>query len=492
MLKYVLKRVLIFIPTILVISLLTFIIALNTPGDPVELMLNAEQGGQGQSSQKIATERAYQELRHKLGLDLPVFYFTLTSASLPDTLHRIPKKFHRHALEELCDRFGNWQEISTYYRSVITLRETLWRHADIIPDSEDKIQLLENISVLPEKSDTAEIKKLLGEIKSAIQADSSLRTYQVQSGECSKNFEEIIRRARPYKKYIPSVHFHGTKNQYHLWFFGDKPWFEEVPEYAYRSAGFIRGDFGKSYQDKRPVSDVIWDALKWTLIISFLSILISYAVAIPLGVLSAAKKGTSFERTLSTVLFMLYSLPAFWIATLLIIFFGGGDYFDIFPSFGITSLPEDTPIGEYIADVAFHLILPVFCLTYGSFAFLSRQMRGGMLSVIGQDFIRTARAKGASEKRVIWHHAFRNSLLPILTLFANILPALISGSFVIEWIFSIPGMGKITFDGLMARNYPIVYTSMMLTSALTLTGTLLSDILYAVVDPRISFGGKNK
>ena len=135
----------------------------------------------------------------------------------------------------------------------------------------------------------------------------------------------------------------------------------------------------------------------------------------------------------------------------------------------------------------YHIVLPVFCLSYGSLAYLSRQMRGGVLTILRQDFIRTARAKGLDEKTVIWKHAFRNSLIPIITIFASLLPAAISGSFVIENIFSIPGMGKIAFEGLIARDYPMVFTVMMFSAFLTLLGTLLADILYAVVDPRISF-----
>ena len=218
--------------------------------------------------------------------------------------------------------------------------------------------------------------------------------------------------------------------------------------------------------------------------------ILAYILAIPLGVLSAVRKGKRSERVITTFLFMLYSLPNFWIATMLIVFFCGGDYYDVFPAFGLGNLPDDAPFFDRFWETSFHLVLPLFCLTYASLAFISRQMRGAMLNVIGQDYIRTARAKGLDEKDVVWKHALRNSLLPIITLFASIFPLAISGSFAIEQIFSIPGMGKISLEALISRNYPIVFTVMMFTAILTLVGNLVADILYAAIDPRISFSSK--
>jgi len=145
---------------------------------------------------------------------------------------------------------------------------------------------------------------------------------------------------------------------------------------------------------------------------------------------------------------------------------------------------------EKFMDVCWHLVLPVFVYTYGSFAYLSRQMRVGMLEVIRQDYIRTARAKGLSEKVVIYKHALRNSLIPIITILAYLLPAMISGSIIIETIFTIPGMGSLAFEAIIARDYPIVMAVFTISAVLTLFGILLSDILYSFVDPRITFGKK--
>jgi peptide/nickel transport system permease protein len=135
-------------------------------------------------------------------------------------------------------------------------------------------------------------------------------------------------------------------------------------------------------------------------------------------------------------------------------------------------------------------VLPLFCWTYGGLAFVSRQMRGSMINSLSQDYIRTAKAKGVSERGVLWKHSFKNSLLPIITLFASVFPLAISGSIVLEIIFSIPGMGKLAFDALGARNYPVVYTVVMFSAVVTMLGYLVADICYALVDPRISYSSK--
>ncbi|NUM50463.1 MAG: ABC transporter permease [Flavobacteriales bacterium] len=474
MLIYILKRVFIFIPTLIAISLLTFVISINAPGDPVDLMLNKSVGGDGQASEKLATEKSYEELRHKLGFDKPLFYFSITNATQPDTLYKIPQKTHRETLQRLSFTYGNWADISNYYHLIKKFENQLYNIKRNEETAIDLRKMKELTNTLYNNYDEFKINTIFNNLEFTLTQNKVLK-YQLQGtfNALKNSVLRILENKNPFNKYKPDIHWYGTDNQYHHWI-----------------SNFIQGDFGISYQDKRPVSSVLWDALKWTFILSSLSIIIAYFVAIPLGVLSAVKKGTKTEKSITTTLFVMYSLPNFWIATMLIIFFCGGDFFDWFPAFGLGTLPETAPFIERFFETAYHYILPLICVTYASFAFISRQMRGGMLNVIGQDYIRTARAKGVDEKNVVWKHAFRNSLLPIITLFASVFPAAISGSFIIEVIFSIPGMGKLTLEAIFARNYPIVFTVLMFTSILTLIGTLVSDIMYAAVDPRISFSAK--
>jgi peptide/nickel transport system permease protein len=252
-------------------------------------------------------------------------------------------------------------------------------------------------------------------------------------------------------------------------------------------------DFGVSFQDNRPVLEKILERMPITIFMSLISIFLAYIIAIPLGIYSATHKDTLLDKFSTVTLFILYSIPQFWIATMAIIFFGGGDFFGWFPNAGVHSMnvsPED-PWMTRTLDLCWHMILPIATTTYVSFTYLARQMRGSMLEVIRMDYIRTARAKGLSEKVVVYKHALRNSLIPIITIIAYILPALISGSIVIEYIFTIPGIGKLAFEALTARDYPVVMAEFTLSAVLTLVGLLLADLLYSIVDPRIAFSKKN-
>lgn len=245
-------------------------------------------------------------------------------------------------------------------------------------------------------------------------------------------------------------------------------------------------DFGNSYKDHRDVWEKIAERLPVTIQLNVISIFLIYLIAIPAGVYSSTHQGTSQDRFLTLLFFFLYSLPGFWVAVLLIMLFGGGDFFDLFPVYGISSIgAEDWAFFPWLLDRLRHLVLPVFCLTYGGLAYLSRLTRAQMLEVIREDYIRTARAKGLSERVVIFKHAFRNALLPIVTLLAFLLPALFGGSVIIESIFSIPGMGQLGFEAVLSRDYPVIMAITTISAFLTLIGLLISDISYAILDPRI-------
>jgi peptide/nickel transport system permease protein len=263
----------------------------------------------------------------------------------------------------------------------------------------------------------------------------------------------------------------------------DKP----VPvQYLLWLSRLARFDFGNSYKDQRPVIDKIMEALPVTLQFSVLSILLIYLIAIPIGVFSATHQHSPADYAVTLLLFILYSLPSYWVAMLLIMFLGGGEWWNLFPVNGLNSISADEwPWYSWLADRVWHMVLPLFCFTYAGLAGLSRYMRTGMLDTIRQDYIRTARACGFSEKTVIFKYAMRNSLISIITLLAGLLPMLIGGSIIIEQIFSIPGMGKLSFDAVLSRDYPLIMGTVTMSAFLTLGGLILSDIMYALADPKI-------
>ena len=213
-----------------------------------------------------------------------------------------------------------------------------------------------------------------------------------------------------------------------------------------------------------------------------------WIIAFPIGIYSATHQHSRTDKAATVFLFTLYSLPNFWVATLAIVYLGGGDFLDLFPVFGLQTLgSENWTFWERLGDRARHLVLPVTCMTYYTLAALSRYMRSSMLEVIRQDYIRTARAKGLSERLVIYRHALRNSLIPIVTLMADLLPALIGGSIVIETIFSVPGMGQLGWEAVLLRDYPVIMAVFTISAFLTLLGILIADVLYTIVDPRIKY-----
>lgn len=256
----------------------------------------------------------------------------------------------------------------------------------------------------------------------------------------------------------------------------------------------LRLDFGLSEKDKRPVLDKIKEAVPYTLVLNILTISLVYMISVPLGMWSALKKDSFLDKVVMVKLFFFYSLPGFWLATMLLVFFAGGEYFNLFPLQGFESdfFREQTLLQKLInpfwyIDVGWHLFLPVLAETLGSFAFLTRFSRNNFLDVLTQDYIRTARAKGLSENRVLFKHVLRNSLIPFVTLMGSLLPALLGGSVIVEQIFAIPGMGMLSFEAVLGGDQNVIMGIATIGALLTLIGLFISDMLYVVVDPRIRF-----
>ncbi len=272
-----------------------------------------------------------------------------------------------------------------------------------------------------------------------------------------------------------------TKKLYGL----DKPIYERYWIWVKQIATL---DFGKSYKDHRPVINKIAERIPITLTLNIISIILIYLIAIPIGVYSAVAHGRFSERLGTFFLFILYSIPSFWMAMILIFFLGGGDYWDLFPVYGLLSPgAENYPFYKKAVNFLWHIALPVFCLTYGSLAYLSRFQKGSLLEVLREDFVRTATAKGLPKHKVLLKHALRNALIPIITILAGILPAMIGGSVIIESIFSIPGIGQLGFEAVLSRDYPVIMAIATISAVLTLFGILIADLVYVLVDPRISF-----
>lgn len=270
----------------------------------------------------------------------------------------------------------------------------------------------------------------------------------------------------------------------------DKPIIEQYWIWLKR---IIKFDFGDSFStDRRPVIEKIWDPkqplmdrrIVVTFFINILSMFVIFIIAIPIGISSATLQYSMYDKITTTIVFIAYAAPGFWIALLLMKFLGID--LDIVPISGLKSANYDSlTIFGKIWDRTHHLILPVFLSAFTGLAALSRYMRSTMLEVIRQDYVTVARAKGLTENKVIYRHAFKNALLPIITLLGLSIPGLISGSVIFESIFSIPGMGQLFYMSVMMRDYPLVMAILTISAILTLVGNFLADIGYMLTDPRI-------
>ena len=299
MFKYLLKRITIFIPTLIAITLVAFTISLNAPGDPVlQMMTGGPSSASSMDAEQANSEKEYLLKRKELGLDLPVFYFALSTFAHSDTLFKIPRLDEQEMLGRLTDRYGNWPEISEYYHSLIETERTV---LELPPNTVRGEQLLriKNDLITLRKEDKAEnIYFFLGRVDSLVSKVPEMATLAISVRNSESSFKNVEQNATRWKTYIPSFHFYGIQNQYHRWI----------------TAILFDFDFGTSYQDHREIRKVLPERLKWTLIISLFSILLAYGISIPLGVMSARYKDSLFDKISTSVVFILFSLLNFWVA----------------------------------------------------------------------------------------------------------------------------------------------------------------------------------
>ena len=255
-------------------------------------------------------------------------------------------------------------------------------------------------------------------------------------------------------------------------------------------SGILTGNLGKSYTYLKPVTEVMKPRFKISLFFGLTGIFLSYLICIPLGIKKALNHGTAFDFGSSVIIFIAYSIPGWALGGVLLVLFGGGSFFDIFPLGGFRSPSEIwdtlTPFQKVVNQIH-HMILPIIAWSIGSFATLTVLMKNSLLENLSQDYVRTAFAKGIKETRVIWYHAMRNSLIPIASGIGHILGVVIAGSYFIERMFNIDGFGRLAYEAILSRDYPVTLGFLVIVVIIRLLGNIISDLVLATVDPRIRF-----
>jgi peptide/nickel transport system permease protein len=481
---YLLRRLLMMIPTFFGISLIVFAVLNLAPGQPGA---QADAGDLASDARTATSQESYRVFREQFDLDKPILFNTRFAMSTADVRRDleiaaeiVPAPIgERIAVQDRLADLGNYAVphlMTVLERADASGEGRLRDTAAYYLRQCAPRRLIDPFDPSPSPALRA-YNDAVGEERTQL---SGLR-YAFDAPEAEKR--RVIQGWSEWYARVKKRFDYGFGDEVRIFMLDTR--------FATYWKNLLNLDFGISLATKQPVLSTLFSKLKYSLSLSLGSLLLAYAISIPLGIFSAVRNGSRADRALTVALFMLYSLPSFFVATVLLYFFSQASDWPalrIFPTGGFRSndFDELTTVAQ-VRDMVWHLVLPVGCLTYGSLAALSRYMRTGLLEVLGADYIRTARAKGLPERLVIGKHALRNGLLPLVTLLANLLPAVLGGSVIIEYIFGIPGIGQWTIQSIYQRDYNVIMGVQLLTTVLVLFGMLLADIGYALIDPRIRY-----
>jgi peptide/nickel transport system permease protein len=468
MIRSLLRRCLNALVLLGVISIIAFYLSKLVPGDEVLDYLSFDDSKYTASVGPLEQRIAYARVAKKRGLDLPLFYLSVLPSNYPDSLFLILPISDRLTLKK-------WAQASNQKEGVINMYHDLQSGlgyacplADISPAAD---QLCETINEILRTHDLFSVHHIVLRNHSLIAKDSTAtRQTLAILDTLNKDIELLVSsNAKPtVAEWLPVFYWHGTNNQYHQWM-----------------GGFITFKPLTSLIDGRNAWAKILDALSWTLLLNGLAFILAIVLGVLIGLWSGTHDGYKKERVVNIILFTLFALPSFWLATLFIYFLSSGEWLSIFPAGGLGPYHNESNFFNKWAVLLTHLTLPVLCLSLGSLAYISRQMKQSVVNQFHQPYVFSLRSLGVSEKTILRKHVFRNALFPVITMIGGALPALLSGSLIIEVIFSIPGMGRLMYTSLVARDWPVVFPILMFGAAMTVFSYILTDVIYKWADPRV-------
>ncbi|MBK9106273.1 MAG: ABC transporter permease [Saprospiraceae bacterium] len=468
MIRSLLKRLVRALFLLGVISIIAFCLSKLVPGDEILDYLSIDESRYSSSANPLQHRQAYARVAEKRGLNLPLFYITIAHGYFPDSLYSIIPLDDRQTIKKWAQATRRKDAVKQLYHTLLSGLEFACPRADtsVVADQFCLAmhETLHTHDLFTAHHNILRLQTLVAANENNDPAYANLVT------RLNTDVEQLINTKKDLasSEWLPSMYWHGTNNQYHQWM-----------------SGFISFAPLTSLIDGRDAWGKIFDALKWTLLLNGLAFVLAILLGVAIGVWSGTHDGSKIERLINLKLFALYALPSFWLATLFIYFLSSGEWLSILPAGGLGSYQGGGHFLEKSGILLKHLILPVLCLSLGSLAYVSRQMKQSVLLQLRQPYVLSLRTMGVSEKTIIHKHVFRNALFPMITLIGGALPALLSGSLIIEVIFSIPGMGRLMYTSLMARDWPVVFPILMFGATITVLSYILTDVIYKWADPRV-------
>jgi peptide/nickel transport system permease protein len=468
MLTTLLKRCLQAVFLLGVISVMAFYLSKAVPGDEVLDYLSIDDTRYSVAADPLEQHLAYTKVAKNRGLDLPLFYCSIRSGYAADSLFTIASQANRETVRHWVKTSRQPDDVMRLYQDIINGMRVSCPASDTSALAK---QVCEGLAGLLSMQDLFTVHHAVIRLHQDVAASPQQHpVFEATLDRINKDVEQLVntKHLSNWQDWFPKMQWHGSGNQYHRWI-----------------SGLITFKPLTSLVDGRNAWTKIGEALKWTLLLNGFAFLLAMCAGVYIGVWSGANDGKRFEKWVHIGLFALFALPSFWLATLLIYFFSSGEWLSLFPSGGLGAYRQAQGIWSKTTLLATHLFLPVMCLSLGSLAYVSRQMKQSVIHQFHQPYVFFLRAQGISEKTILWKHILRNALFPMITMIGSSLPALLSGSLIIEVIFSIPGMGRLLYNSLLARDWPVVFPVLMLGAAITVISYILTDVAYKWADPRV-------
>jgi peptide/nickel transport system permease protein len=471
--KYVLLRLILVLPTVLIVCVIAFFMSRAVPGDQADAVLQLR-GVNPEFSQGDNPEYSNVYISEKL--HMPLFYFSVLPDFYPENIRSVTNKYRRNTTIVLLHQkypFRSIQQFLDERDSFVKLMSVQLNSHDNkskesgyvlnVDSLNQALYILSGMQFAEKPDDITEALKQLEGLMSI-----TLTQQSIALKDAVQNMNQTKR-----KYYYPKLYWHGTQSQFHQWI-----------------SGMLKLEMGVSMRDGQPVWNKIVAAMKWTLTLLLLNLFFTLTISVPVGIYSGRFPGTLFDKWTGITSIALYSIPVFWLASMLIIFFTTSDYgMKIFDISGIYNFDGSTDFLSALVRNADHLILPVICLVLNDIAYLSRLVRSGFLREKTNLYGHYARTKGLAERDVAYKHIFPNTLIPLVTIIAGSIPSALAGTLVVEVIFNIPGMGRLMHSSIFSADWNVVFAVLVVISIVTALILLLADLMYARLNPKIKPGG---